>query len=140
MVFIGVDFGDKRVGIAKSDGVLATAVCSLCVDGISDAAAKVALQINSLGGSEVIIGLPKNMDSSEGPRARRTRRFGEKLKQLTGIDPIYFDERLTTAQAYVYMNETDFKSKKRKSAIDALSAKIILQGYLDQKRSAPPVI
>jgi putative Holliday junction resolvase len=71
------------------------------------------------------------MDSTEGYRAKRTREFAAMLEAETGITPVLFDERLTTSQAYVYMNEIDFKSKKRKGVIDALSAKIILQDYLD---------
>lgn len=134
MVYIGIDFGDKRIGIARSDGVLATMVCTVKVDGINDSINKCAEKIAELNGEAVIIGLPKNMDSSEGFRAERTRRFGEGIKEKTGIEPVYYDERLTTSQAYVYMNAGDMKSRKRRGVIDALSAEIILQNYLDSKR------
>lgn len=135
MVFIGIDFGDKYIGIARSEGVFATLVCTLAVNGISDAVDKTAAKIKELNGGAVVIGLPKNMDFTEGYRAERTRKFGKALEEATGIKPVYYDERLTTSQAYVYMNETDFKSKKRKGVIDALSAKIILQNYLDSNKA-----
>ena len=138
MVFIGIDFGDKNIGIAKSEGVLATLVCTLTVNGMNDAVEKTASKIKQLNGAAVVIGLPKNMDSTEGYRAERTRKFGQALEEATGITPVFYDERLTTCQAYVYMNETDFKSKKRKGVIDALSAKIILQDYLDSNKSLYP--
>lgn len=135
MITIGIDFGDKRIGIAKSEGVLATSVCVLKVSGMKEGVARTALEIAKLGGEAVVIGLPKNMDSTEGYRAERTRVFGAELQKATGIPPVYYDERLTTSSAYVYMNEVDFKSKKRKGVLDALSAKIILQDYLDSQRS-----
>jgi putative Holliday junction resolvase len=131
MAYICIDFGDKRIGIAKSDGVLATSVGTIVVTGMNDAVKKTAAMINEHNGHVVVIGMPKNMDSTEGYRAKRTREFAAMLEAETGITPVLFDERLTTSQAYVYMNEIDFKSKKRKGVIDALSAKIILQDYLD---------
>ncbi len=135
MVYIGIDFGDRHIGIAKSEGVLATLVCTIAVSGMADAVLKTSLKIKELCGTSVVIGLPKNMDATEGHRAERTRRFGAELEKATGITPVYYDERLTTSQAYVYMNETGFKSRKRKGVIDALSAKIILQDYLDFKNT-----
>ncbi|MDD4124943.1 MAG: Holliday junction resolvase RuvX [Eubacteriales bacterium] len=135
MSYIGIDFGDKRIGIAKSEGVLATLVCTVTVAGMNDAVRKTADIIKEHNAATVVIGMPKNMDSTEGYRAERTRQFAAALEQATGITPVFYDERLTTSQAYIYMNETDFKSKKRKGVIDALSAKIILQDYLDSQKA-----
>ena len=135
MVFIGIDFGDKRVGIARSDGVLATAVCTVKVTGLADAVNKCAEKIKELGGEAVVIGLPKNMDSTEGFRAERTRRFGDAVAEATGITPEYFDERLTTVRAYTFMNEADLAPKRKKGMVDSLSAEIILQDYLDSKKN-----
>ncbi len=134
MAIIGIDFGDKRVGIAKSEGVLASGVCTVNVNGIEDAVKKVASKISELGGTKIILGLPKNMDGSEGFRVDRTRRFGEMLTVATGIECEYFDERLTTSQAYTYMNITGFSSKKRRGVIDTLSAQVILQNWIDSQK------
>ncbi len=131
MTVIGIDFGDKRVGIAKSEGVIASGVCTVNVNGIEDAANKVSQKIKELGGEKIVIGLPKNMDGTEGFRAERTRRFASLIKENTGIDCIFMDERLSTAEAYTYMNITGFSSKKRRGVIDTLSAQVILQSWLD---------
>jgi len=135
MSIIGIDFGDKRVGIAKSEGVLATGICTLNVDGIEDAAEKTANKIKELDGKTVVLGLPKNMDGSEGFRAERTRRFAELLKEKTGISCDFMDERLSTSESYTYMNITGFSSKKRRAVIDTLSAQVILQSWIDAKRA-----
>lgn len=131
MVIIGIDFGDRRIGIASTSGLLATGVCTLKVEGINDAVEKCAAKISDLKGTLIVLGLPKNMDGTEGFRSERTRRFSDMLKEKTGLEIVLVDERLTTAQAYTYMNITDYSSKKRKGAIDTLSAQIILQSYLD---------
>lgn len=132
MTIIGIDFGDRRVGIAKSEGVLASGVCTVTVTGIEDAVEKTAMKIQELGGTKIVLGLPRNMDGSEGFRAERTRRFAEMLTQKTGIDCEFMDERLSTAEAYIYMNITGFSSKKRRGVIDTLSAQVILQSYIDK--------
>lgn len=133
MTVIGIDFGDRRVGIAKSESTIATGICTIKVNGIENAAELTAEKIKELNGDTVVLGLPKNMDGSEGFRAERTRRFAELLKSRTGIDPILVDERLSTCEAYTYMNITGFSSKKRRGVIDTLSAQVILQSWLDSK-------
>ena len=100
--------------------------------GIEVAVEKTAMKILELGGTKIVIGLPRNMDGSEGFRAERTRRFAEMLTQKTGIDCEFMDERLSTAEAYTYMNITGFSSKKRRGVIDTLSAQVILQSYIDR--------
>ena len=90
------------------------------------------MKIQELGGTKIVIGLPRNMNGSEGFRAERTRRFAEMLTQKTGIDCEFMDERLSTAEAYTYMNITGFSSKKRRGVIDTLSAQVILQSYIDR--------
>lgn len=134
MSIIGIDFGDRRVGVAKSEGVLATGVCTLKVDGIEDAAEKTANKIKELDGKTVVLGLPKNMDGTEGFRAERTRRFARLLEEKTGIECEFMDERLSTSESYTYMNITGFSSKKRREVIDTLSAQVILQSWIDSKK------
>ena len=134
MRIIGIDFGDARVGVAASDETefLASAVCSLQVTGVNDAVKKCKEKIAELGGEKIVCGLPYNMNGSESFRAEKTRVFAEKLVEATGLPLEFMDERLSTVEAYTYMNITDFKSSKRRSVIDAMSAQIILQSYLDK--------
>ena len=137
MRIIGIDFGDARVGIAASDEteLLASAICSLQVTGVNDAVKKCADKIRELGGEKLVCGLPYNMNGSESFRAEKTRVFAEKLRTATGLELEFMDERLSTVEAYTYMNITDFKSSKRRSVIDAMSAQIILQSYLDKNKN-----
>lgn len=136
MRVIGIDYGDARVGLAVSDetGFLASAVCTVNVSGMRDACKKVAEKIKELGGTLIVLGLPKNMDGSESFRAEKTRAFAEMITEATDLELVFVDERLSTVEAYTYMNITDFNGKKRKKVVDALSAQIILQSYLDSKR------
>ncbi len=135
MRIIGIDYGDARVGVAVSDetGFLASAVCTLNVTGMRDACKKTCEKIMELGGTKIVLGLPKNMDGSESFRAEKTYAFKDMLEKATGLEIILVDERLSTVEAYTYLNITDFNGKKRRNVIDALSAQIILQSYLDRK-------
>lgn len=137
MRIIGIDFGDARVGIAVSDEteILATSIRTLTVSGVNDAVKKCTEVIQSLGGQEIVCGLPYNMNGSESFRAEKTRIFAEKLIEATQLPLSFMDERLSTVEAYTYMNITDMKSRKRRSVIDAMSAQIILQSYLDRKKN-----
>lgn len=135
---VGIDYGDARVGLAVSDesGLLATAVGTVQVSGVNDAVRKCAGQIAALQAEQLVCGLPCNMDGSESFRAEKTRVFGEKLSAATGLPVQFFDERLTTVEAYTYLNITDYSSRKRRAVIDALSAQILLQAFLDQQKNA----
>lgn len=137
MRIIGIDYGDARVGIATSDetGFLASAVCTVNVSGMRDACRKTVEKIKELGGTAIVLGLPKNMDGSESFRVEKTKAFADMLKQELDLEIIFVDERLSTVQAYTYLNITDFNGKKRRGVIDALSAQIILQSYLDRERN-----
>ena len=134
MIYIGIDFGDARVGIAKSDPacILAGAVGTLKVRGLAE---QTAAEIKRLGGEAVVVGLPRNMDGTEGFRAERTRRFASLVAEKTGVKVMFTDERLSTVEAYTYMNITGVPGSKRKGKIDALSAQIILQSFLDSQKN-----
>ncbi|MBO5869643.1 MAG: Holliday junction resolvase RuvX [Clostridia bacterium] len=136
MRIIGIDYGDARVGIATSDetGFLATANCTVNVTGMRDACKKVTEKIKELGGTKIVLGLPKNMDGSESFRAEKSKAFAEMLTTSTNLEVVFVDERLSTVEAYTYMNITDFNGKKRREVVDALSAQIILQSYLDREK------
>ena len=135
MRVIGIDYGDARVGVAVSDetGFLASAVCTVNVTGMRDACKKVAEKIKELNGTLIVLGLPKNMDGSESFRAEKSRAFAEMIGNATSVEVVFMDERLSTVEAYTYMNITDFNGKKRRDVVDALSAQIILQSYLDKE-------
>ncbi len=131
---LGVDFGDTRTGIAVSDPsrFLASGVETLRAGGMektAEAVAKVAKEQNI---SAIVIGLPKNMDGTEGFRATRCREFAEKVADLTALPTAMIDERLTTVSASRYLNETNTRGSARKGVIDTLSAQIILQNALDR--------
>ena len=136
MRIIGIDYGDARVGIATSDetGFLATANCTVNVTGMRDACKKVTEKIKELGGTKIVLGLPKNMDGSESFRAEKSKAFAEMLIASTNLEVVFVDERLSTVEAYTYMNITEFNGKKRREVVDALSAQIILQSYLDREK------
>ena len=139
MVILGVDFGDARVGIATCDPdeIVATSKETLIVSGVNDAARKTADAYERYGAEKIVCGLPYNMNGSESFRAEKTRVFAEKLSEKTGAEVIFVDERLSTVEAYTYMNAGNMKSGRRRSVIDAMSAQIILQSYLDsEKRKA----
>lgn len=141
MRILGVDFGDARMGLAVSDptGFLAGGIGTFKVTGIKNAVDIVCEKINELGAELVVVGLPKNMNGSEGDRAARTRKFASMIENQSGVKTELCDERRTTILAAGYMSETGTFGKKRKAAIDTLSAQIILQTYLDRQKNVPPV-
>ena len=138
MRIIGIDYGDARVGIATSDetGFLATANCTVNVTGMRDACKKVTEKIKELGGTKIVLGLPKNMDGSEGFRAEECRAAAKKIADSSGIEVEMWDERCTTVSAHTVLNMNDTRGKKRKGVVDTLSAEIILQNYIDKERFA----
>ncbi|MBE6547684.1 MAG: Holliday junction resolvase RuvX [Ruminococcaceae bacterium] len=143
---LGVDFGDKRTGLAVCDSTrfLASGIGYISVGGMQKTAEKICEIIreqNVTGG--IIIGLPVNMNGSEGPRAEHARKFASILEssmKFCGIPEmpiVMLDERMTTMAAARYLNETDTKGAKRKGVIDTLSAQIILQNALDRLKNMP---
>ena len=82
----------------------------------------------------IVVGLPKNMDSSIGERAQRCIDFADELSKNCGIKTVMWDERLTTVSAHNYLNQTNTRGKKRKNTVDAVAAVIILQSYLDHRK------
>ncbi|MGM9641923.1 MAG: Holliday junction resolvase RuvX [Eubacteriales bacterium] len=134
---IGVDFGEARTGLAVSDAsrFLASGIGNVRVGGIDKTAAEVARIIAERGVVAAIVGLPRNMNGSEGARAERCRDFARRLSAVAGVPVAMTDERLTTVAASRYLNETDTRGGKRKNVIDSLSAEIILQNTLDRLKN-----
>ena len=135
---LGVDFGDTRTGLAVSDAsrFLASGIGYVSPGGIQKTADKVAEVAREQKVSAIVVGLPKNMDGSEGFRADRCREFANLLRErLVDIPVVMMDERMTTMSASRYLNETNTRGQKRKGVIDTLSAQIILQNALDRLKN-----
>lgn len=132
---LSVDFGDTRTGLAVSDPsrFLASGIGTISPGGIEKTANKVAEIAKEQRATSIVVGLPKNMDGSEGFRAQRCVEFAELLTTLLpDATIVMMDERLTTVSASRYLNETNTRGSKRKGVIDTLSAEIILQNVLDK--------
>ena len=136
---LGVDFGDKRTGLAVCDPtrIIATAIGVVSPGGIEKTADEVAKIARERGVCALVVGLPVNMDGSEGFRAARYRKFAWLLEERLGegVPVILFDERMTTMTAARFLNETNTRGQKRKDVIDALSAQIILQNFIDKLKN-----
>ncbi len=137
MRIAGIDYGDARTGIAVCDEneIIASAITTVKAKGLTEMAKKCADEIIKLNAQLIVLGLPKNMDGSESFRAEKTKLFAKMLKENIDLEIVFFDERLTTVSAYNYLNQTNYNKNKKKNVIDALSAQIILQDYIDMKRN-----
>ncbi len=133
---LGVDYGDARTGLAVSDtlGMLASGIGVITSASKKEVAEEIVRYANEYEVEKIVIGYPRNMNGTCGPRAEKIQSMIELLHTYTTIPIDTFDERLTTAAAHIFLNETNIKSKKRKAVIDALSAQIILQDYMDAHR------
>ncbi len=140
--YLGVDYGDARTGLAVCDvsGSLASGIGTLREGGMRHTAQRVAQEAAARSCVRIVVGLPKNMDGTEGERAATVRAFADLLKAETALPVDFCDERMTTMVAYRYLGASETYGKKRKDAVDTLSAEIILQDYLNaeaaQKKTA----
>ena len=139
MKIMAVDFGEARTGIAISDSMemLASPVSVIAEKDADVTVEKIVDEALKLSAKLVVVGLPVNMDGSEGERARRCREISEKLEARLTVPVRLWDERGSTKTAIYYMNETDTRGKKRKQTIDAAAATVILQNYLDYRKNNP---
>ena len=133
---MGLDFGSVTVGVAISDGLLLTAQGIEVIrrkeeNKLRRTLARIEELAKEYEVSKIVIGLPKNMDNSEGERAIKTREFAAMLERRTGLEIIMWDERLTTVAAHNIMLEADLSRAKRDKVVDKVAATFILQGYLD---------
>ena len=137
MIILSVDYGDKRTGIAVCDKfeMLASPVCVITEWNIDSLANKIIDVAKEKRAEEIVVGLPKNMDGSEGFRADACKELAEKLKGLTEIPIKFWDERLTTVSAHKILSENNVRGKKRKAVVDAVAADIILQDYIDFRKN-----
>lgn len=132
---LGIDFGDKRTGLAVSDPsrILASGIGYISPGGIVKVADKIAEVCAEQRIDGIVLGLPVNMDGSQGFRADRIKELAALLEERMPTVPVaFFDERLSTMAAARFLNETNTRGAKRKSVVDTLSAQIILQNALDK--------
>ena len=129
---MGVDFGDARTGIAISD-LLCSLVGTTTVIHSRNAEktiAQICTMVVTSDVGEIVVGLPKNMDGTEGVRAELCREFAGKLEAATGLPVKLWDERRTTVEAHNILSQHNYHGKKRKDTVDAVAASLILEGYL----------
>ena len=129
---MGVDYGDARTGVAISDLLCsivgsATVIHSRNMDKTIQEIKKLVAE-KEVG--EIVVGLPKNMDGSEGARAQLCRDFARLLEEAVGVPVVHWDERRTTVEAHNILSEHNYHGKKRKDTVDAVAASLILEGYL----------
>lgn len=137
MVILAIDYGDVRTGLAVCDkfGMLASPVTVIHEKNAERLAEEIDRIAKEKQAERLLMGLPKNMDGSEGFRASGCREFAALLTEKTGLMVDFQDERLTTVSAHNALNMTNTRGKKRKAVVDAVSAVIILEDYLRKMKS-----
>ena len=136
MRIMGIDYGDRRIGVAVTDllGITAQGVATVQNRGAEKVKIEFEKLLREYNPEKIVLGLPKNMDGTLGFRAEATYEFAELLKELTDKEIIFWDERLTTVSAAHILNETNTRGKDRKKVIDTVSACIILENYMNSIR------
>ena len=132
MKIMALDYGDARTGVAISD-LLCSIVGSTTVipsRNTEKAMADIIRLAKENAGGEIVVGLPKNMDGTEGARAQLCREFAQKLEEISGIKVVMWDERRTTVEAHNTLSQHNYHGQKRKNTVDAVAASLILEGYL----------
>ena len=132
MRVMGIDYGDARTGVAMSD-LLCSIVGSATVihsRNMDKTLEEIRRLVNENGVTEIAVGLPKNMDGTEGARAELCREFATRVGEATGLPVALWDERRTTVEAHNILSEHNYHGKKRKNTVDAVAASLILEGYL----------
>ncbi len=136
MKIMGIDYGDARTGISISDptGFLAGQPQVINQWNLEKLTDELCELIRRERIEEIVMGLPRNMDSTEGERAQKCRALAAELEARTGVPVVLWDERRTTIEAHAILHATGKKQKKHKKSVDAVAATLILQGYLDRRR------
>ena len=137
MRIMAIDYGDARTGVAISDptGLLAgytTVIHSRKADVVAEELARLVKEHQV---DELVMGFPRNMDGTEGPRAQLYRDFARQVEEATGLRPVLWDERRTTIDAHRILFDAGKNAKKRKKTVDAVAASLILEGYLTFRRT-----
>jgi putative holliday junction resolvase len=136
MRIMAIDYGDAHTGVAISDptGLLAGTATTIHSRKAEVVLEELARLVRENQVDEVVMGFPRNMDGTEGPRAQLYREFAQRVEGATGLKPVLWDERRTTVDAHRILFEGGKNAKKRKKTVDAVAASLILEGYLDFRR------
>ncbi len=129
---MAIDYGDQRIGVAVSDAL--RTICgeafTLREWNMERAAQRIAEEATRRGVDTLVLGLPKNMDGSEGPRAEKTRAFAALLEAASGLPVVLWDERRSSVEAHAILHANGRKSREHRKNVDAVAASLLLEGYL----------
>ena len=137
MRVMAIDYGDRRIGIAVSDalGVLCGEAFTLSEWNMERAAQRIAEEAAARGVGTLVLGLPKNMDGSEGPRAEKSREFASLLEAAAGLPCVLWDERRSSVEAHAILHANGRKMKQHRKTVDAVAASLLLEGYLASQKT-----
>ena len=132
MRIMAIDYGDARIGLAVSDpsGILCGDAWTMEEWNFERAAQRICDEARARGVERMVLGLPKNMDGTEGPRAEKSRQLKDMLEAASGIEVVLWDERLSSVEAHAILHSVGKKEKKHRKSVDAVAASLILEGYL----------
>ena len=132
MRVLAIDYGDARTGIAISDimGMIVGQTTVIHSRNTKKTADEIARIVKECGAEKLVMGFPRNMDGSEGPRADLYREFAALVEETVGMPVVLWDERRTTVEAHNILSDCNYHGKKRKNTVDAVAASLILEGYL----------
>ena len=132
MRVLAIDYGDARTGIAISDimGMIVGQTTVIHSRNAKKTADEIARIVKECGAEKLVMGFPRNMDGSEGPRADLYREFATLVEETVGMPVVLWDERRTTVEAHNILSDCNYHGKKRKNTVDAVAASLILEGYL----------
>ena len=132
MRILGLDYGDQRIGLALSDltGTFVGRAWTLHEWNLDRAIEEIAAVVKENEVGTLVLGLPKNMDGTEGPRAEKSRLVAERLREATGLEVVLWDERRSSVEAHAILHANGRKEKKHRANVDAVAASLILEGYL----------
>lgn len=139
MKILAVDYGDARTGLAVCDAgeLLARPVTVIHSHKMEEVLAQTAAVARSEGAGRIVVGNPINMNGTAGPRSELCQAFADRLRELSGLPVVLWDERSTTVSAIGILNTTDTRGKKRKAVVDAVAATLILESYLAYRKNHP---
>ena len=139
MKILAVDYGDTRTGLAVCDAgeLLARPVTVIHSHKMEEVLAQTAAAARSEGVGRIVVGNPINMNGTAGPRSELCQAFADRLRELSGLPVVLWDERSTTVSAIGILNTTDTRGKKRKAVVDAVAATLILESYLAYRKNHP---
>ena len=136
MRVMAIDFGDARTGVAVSDPSATLCGEALTINewDMQRLADRLAQEVSARGVGTLVLGLPKNMNGTEGPRAEKSRELAALLKEKTGLDPVMWDERLSSVEAHAILHANGRKMKDHRKTVDAVAATLMLEGFLNSRR------